>query len=167
MRRFNAKGMWHFPDIIRKKKKKIRPFDEELIIKECYCPNGHNLVSPKVTIKGHNAILLKVKKNRKTGYIGLSPVCGDKSKIVMDIELEEGEILKLLCPVCNVPLPVYAPCECGGDMIALFADKQGNYGNCIGVCNRVGCTHAEIKRGTELFNIYRRKGEIRGTQNYL
>jgi hypothetical protein len=52
-------------------------------------------------------------------------------------------------------------------MITLFADKQGNFCNCIGVCNRVGCSHSEIKKGTELFNIYRRKGEIRGTQGYV
>lgn len=167
MRRFDSKGMWHFPHIIRKKKKKIKPLDEEMIIKECYCPNGHDLVSPKVDFKGENSILIKVKKGRKTGFIALSPICGDKSKVTLDVELEEGEILELLCPVCNIPLPVYAPCECGGDMITLFADKQGNYCNCIGVCNRVGCTHAEIKRGTELFNIYRRKGEIRGSQDYL
>ncbi|KPK83859.1 MAG: hypothetical protein AMS27_11690 [Bacteroides sp. SM23_62_1] len=167
MRRFNSKGMWLFPNLIRKRKKKKRLPEDEMIVKECYCPNGHNLVSPKVEIKGQNGILMKVKKNRKIGFIALSPICGDKSKVTLDIDLEEGEILELLCPACNVPLPVYAPCECGGDMITLFADKQGNYCNCIGVCNRVGCTHAEIKRGSELFNIYRRKGEIRGTQNYL
>jgi hypothetical protein len=167
MRRFTAKGLLNFPNIIGKKKQKTRQPEDEVVIKECFCPNGHNLVSPKVDIKGKNGILIKVKKGRKTGFIALSPVCGDKSKVTLDVELEEGEILELLCPICNVPLPVYAPCECGGDMVTLFCDKQGNYCNCIGICNRVGCTHAEIKQGTDLFNIYRRKGEIRGSQNYI
>jgi len=167
MRRFNSKGMWHFPSIKKKNKSQAQQPDEELIIRDCFCPNGHNLVSPKVEIKGLNGILIKVTKGRESGFMALSPVCGDKSKISIDIELSEGELIELLCPICDVPLPVYAPCECGGDMITLFCDKQGNYCNCIGVCNRVGCTHAELKHGSELFSIYRRKGEIRGGSNYL
>ena len=167
MRRFNAKGMWHIPSM-GKKKKKPKLSDEDLIVvEECYCPNGHSLINPEIEFSGHPGILIKVKKGDQVGAIALSPVCGDKSKSSIEIELSDGEILDLLCPECNVPLPVYAPCDCGGDMITLFADKQGNFCNCIGVCNRVGCTHSELKKGTELFNIYRRKGEIRGTQGYI
>jgi len=33
----------------QEKEEKVRPFYEKLIIKECYCQNGHNLVSSKVT----------------------------------------------------------------------------------------------------------------------
>ena len=76
-------------------------------------------------------------------------------------------VKKCYCPECKVPLPIYAPCDCGADMITLFRDKHGNFCNCIGICNRVGCSHAEIKRGSDMFNIYRRKGEIRGTQGYI
>jgi hypothetical protein len=168
MRRFNAKGMWHIPNIGGKKKAKPKLSVEDLIVvEECYCPNGHLLISPDVDFNGHPGILIKVKRGTDSGFIALSPICGDKSKHSIDIELEDGEVLDLLCPECNVPLPVYAPCDCGGDMITLFADKQGNFCNCIGICNRVGCSHSEIKKGTELFNIYRRKGEIRGTQGYM
>jgi hypothetical protein len=164
MRRFNSKGMWKFP--LGGKKKKGKQDEDAVVVTECYCPNGHDMISPKVHFQGHPGILLKVKKGKEFGAVALSPVCGDKSKFTIDIDLAEGEIMDLLCPICNVPLPVYAPCDCGGDMITLFADKQGNYCNCIGICNRVGCSHAEIKKGAELFNIYQRKGEIRGTQGY-
>lgn len=167
MTRFNAKGMWRIPSGKKKKNKGSEAIDEDMVITQCYCPNGHNLISPKVNVRGYNGILLKVKRGKDEGFIALSPICGDKSKYTIDIELSEGEIIELLCPECNVPLPVYAPCDCGGDMITLFCDKHGNFCNCIGICNRVGCTHAEIKKGSDLFNIYRRRAEIRGTQGYL
>ena len=161
MSRFNAKGMWRFP-----KKRRSDEDDDILVVKKCFCPNGHNLVSSRVEFKGYNGIMIKVTKNGETGFLAVSPLCGDKSKLTLDIDLSDGEILKLLCPVCDVPLPVYAPCDCGGDMITLFADDKGNYCNCIGICNRVGCSHAEIKNPDELFALYRKKGEIRGSHNY-
>jgi len=165
MSRFTDKGMWRFPLLPRKKKPSEVP-DEIMVVKKCFCPNGHNLVSPRVDFKGYSGIMMKVKKNKRYGYLALSPICGDKSKLTLDIDLTEGEILELLCPVCDVPLPVYAPCDCGGDMITLFADDKGNYCNCIGVCNRVGCSHAEIKNPDELFALYRKKGEIKGRHDY-
>ena len=167
MKRFNARGMWNIPSARKRRKKGQADIDEDMIIKECYCPNGHNLINPKVNVRGYNGILIKVKKGKEEGLMALSPICGDKSKYTIDIELSEGEIIELLCPECNVPLPVYAPCDCGADMITLFCDKHGNFCNCIGICNRVGCSHAEIKKGSELFNIYRRKAEIRGREGYL
>jgi hypothetical protein len=166
MTRFNAKGMWRIPNS-KKKKKGDAAIDEDMIIKQCYCPNGHDLINPKVNVRGYKGIMIKIKKGKDEGFVALSPICGDKSKYTIDIEVSEGEIIDLLCPECNVPLPVYAPCDCGGDMITLFCDKHGNFCNCIGICNRVGCSHAEIKKGSDLFNIYRRRGEIRGTQGYM
>ncbi len=167
MRRFNSKGMLNIPKPGGKKKKKSRLSEEDLIIvEECYCPNGHSLINPEIEFRGYPGILIKVKKDNQIGAIALSPICGDNSKYSIDIELSDGEFLDLLRPECNVPLPLYAPCDCGGNMITLFADKQGNFCDCIGIWNRVGCSHSEIKKGTELFNIYYRKGEIRGTQGY-
>jgi hypothetical protein len=166
MTRFNAKGMWRIPKA-KKKKRNKDDIDEDMVVKECYCPNGHNLINPKVNVRGYKGILIKIKQGKDEGFMALSPICGDKSKYTIDIEVSEGELIDLLCPECDVPLPVYAPCDCGGDMITLFCDKHGNFCNCIGVCNRVGCSHAEIKRGSDLFNIYRRRGEIRGTQGYM
>ena len=131
MTRFNSKGMWRIPT--GKRRKSLQEIDEDLVIRKCYCPNGHDLINPKVNVRGYNGILIKVKRGKEEGLMALSPICGDKSKYTIDIELNEGEIIELLCPVCNVPLPVYAPCDCGADMITLFCDKHGNFCNCIGI----------------------------------
>ena len=163
MSRFNARGMWRFPHLLMHRRTDTE--GDILIIKKCFCINGHNLVSERVSFKGYNGIMIKVRRGKETGYMALSPICGDKSKLTLDISLYEGELLTLSCPVCDVPLPVYAPCDCGGEMITLFEDDKGNFCNCIGICNRVGCSHSEIKNPDELFAFYRKKGEIRGNFN--
>ena len=63
MTRFNAKGMWRIPKT-KKKKKGDDAIDEDMVIKSCYCPNGHNLIDPKVNVRGYNGILIKIKKAR-------------------------------------------------------------------------------------------------------
>lgn len=164
MSRFNARGMWRLHDKLLHHKGKQE--EDILIVKQCFCLNGHNLVSPRVQFKGYNGIMIKVRREKETGFLALSPICGDKSKLTLDISLQEGELLNLSCPVCNIPLPVYAPCDCGGDILTLFADKNGAFCNCIGICNRVGCSHSEIKHPDELFAFFRKKGEIRGSYNF-
>ncbi len=156
MSRFTSSGKLRFPGI-RKRKEPVR-HKERYVVEECYCPNGHNLIAGKATFQGFGGILLKVrKKNGREGKIALSPVCGDKARVCLDVELVEGELLEISCPVCNAPLPIYSPCDCGGHMVTLFAEKNGDFSNCIGVCNRVGCPHAEIRRGDELFSMNRLK----------
>ncbi len=51
MKRFNSKGMWNIPGTGRKKKAKATT-EEPMIVKKCYCPNGHNLINPKVNVQG-------------------------------------------------------------------------------------------------------------------
>jgi len=82
--------------------------------------------------------------------VALSPVYGEKCRVALDVELEDGDILELLCPVCGTALPAYAPCPCGARLITLFLSPRADYSNCIGICNRVGCVNAEVKREGEL-----------------
>ena len=88
MTRFNAKGMWRIPGG-KKKKKGKDAIDEDMVIKQCYCPNGHDLINPKVNVRGYNGILIKIKKGKNEGFVALSPICGDKSKYTIDIEVSE------------------------------------------------------------------------------
>ncbi|MCF8373081.1 MAG: hypothetical protein K9H64_15790 [Bacteroidales bacterium] len=121
------------------------------VISYCFCPNGHNLVSPKVKIRNYDGILLKVKHNNKTGLLGLSPVCGCKMKMSIDLDLIDGEKCDMFCPECDAKLPVFNTCpSCGGDLITLFLDERTDYTYCIGICNKAGCPHSEIRKGDEL-----------------
>ena len=148
MIRFNNKGLMVFPNPIPKttvyKSKKL------LVIKECYCQNGHSLISERADFNGFSGIVVKVKKKRKSGLVAIGPVYGDKSRVAMDVVLKKDDIWNILCPECEELLPVHSHCECEGSMIALFTDTQASFSDCICICNRVGCMNSTIQSGNEL-----------------
>jgi hypothetical protein len=150
MKRFDSKGMLVIPNPI--KAESICKHDKVIVVKECYCQEGHNLISDKAIFNGFNGIILKVVREDQEGLVALSPVYGYKSRVAMNVELKEGEIWTVLCPICNKPMPAYDQCDCGGDLICLFLDKKANYSNCICICNRIDCFNAGIKYGEDLLN---------------
>jgi hypothetical protein len=127
------------------------PTDADVIvIKDCYCPNGHDLVTNRARFGDHNGIMIGVGNPGSMGYIALSPLYGDKSRVCIDYDLKEGELLTLFCPHCKALLPTYAVCECGGVLMVMFTKPEVDYKNLVGICNRVGCKHAEIKNEGQL-----------------
>lgn len=150
MKIFDKDGLLLIPYDIKDEIKEIK---KVVVIKECFCPNGHNLIDKKASFNGNSGILIKAKKkNGQEGLIALSPIYGDKTRVALNIELENGEILELLCPHCNVALPTYSKCHCGGDLKAMFLVPKEDFTNCVGICNKVDCPNAEIKAGGELLN---------------
>jgi len=147
MKIFDSKGRIRIPD--NTKKLNLQE-NEKLAITECYCKNGHNLINSRAQFNGLPGILIKVYGHNGRGFLALSPVWGDKSKISVDIDLIENELLHLCCPLCDEVLVKYSHCECGGEMVTLFLDKKQDFSNCIGICNRYGCPHSEIKNSQEL-----------------
>lgn len=150
MKVFDGKGMMIFPSSI---KKEIRESKKILVVNECFCQNGHNLVSNRAIFNGFNGIMIKVKRGEKEGLVALSPIYGDKSRISLDIDLISNEIYELCCPTCGSILPVYSACTCGGNLIALFTNRKADFANCIGICNRVDCPNAEIRSAGDLLSI--------------
>jgi hypothetical protein len=148
MKRFDSKGMLVIPNPMQAES--ICKNREVLIVKACHCPNGHDMVSSKAIFNGFNGIVFRVKRGEEEGIVALSPVYGYKSRVSLNVELKEGQIWKVYCPVCDTPLPVYSECQCGGDVICLFLDKEKDFNNCIGICNRIGCGNAGIKFGDEI-----------------
>jgi hypothetical protein len=148
MNRFDTRGMMVFPNPISKsgilKEKNL------LVVKECFCHNGHNLVNDRAVFDGLAGILLKVKKGKRSGMVALNPVYGLKSRVSVDVHLKKDEIWKIYCPVCNEPLPVFSSCSCKGDLTALFLNKKADFFNCILVCNRIDCFNAQLKYNNEI-----------------
>ncbi|MBN1448398.1 MAG: hypothetical protein JXA28_10750 [Bacteroidetes bacterium] len=151
MRIFDDNGLMIFPSQILRE---LRESTKVVVVQACYCPRGHNLINDKAQFSEHGGILLRVRDAElREGLVALSPIYGDKSRISLGLRLEKGDVIKLLCPECGVPLPVYDECSCGADLIALFTRPVPDYGNCIGICNRVGCYNAELKNGNELLTL--------------
>ena len=128
-------------------KKQTTGCDEEkiLVFTECYCPNGHQLITGNARFNEFDGILLKIEKGDETGHIALSPVYGCHFRVSVGINLREDEMYTLSCPECGTALPVYSKCHCGGDIFALFLDKKARFNSFIGACNRIGCTNSFIQ----------------------
>lgn len=151
MRRFDDNGLMVFPS---EAMRELRESRHIVVIEACYCPRGHNLINERAKFSDFSGILLRVRHNAmREGLVALSPIFGDKTRISLGIELQKGMVMKLLCPECGIPLPVYDECSCGADVIALFTRPVPDYGNCVGICNRVGCYNAELKSGNELLSL--------------
>ncbi len=159
MRLFDDNGLMVFPS---ETMRELRTSKNVVVVGECYCPRGHNLINERAKFNEFGGILLRVRRNEtREGLVALSPVFGDKSRISLGIELENGMTMIMLCPECGIPLPVYDECSCGGDVIALFTRPVPDYGNCIGICNRVGCYNAVLKSGNELLSLANLEGHLR------
>jgi len=122
--------------------------DKLMIVDECYCPSGHNLVSKHAVFNTFPGFVLRLKNETQDGIVALSPIYGDKSRISLDIDLHDNEKYQIHCPQCDVPLPTFARCTCGGELVTIFLDKSYDLTNCLCVCNRVGCHNAEVQAGS-------------------
>ena len=151
MKRFDSKGMLIIPNPASaehiSKQKKI------LLVKECYCQNGHNLISKQAAFDNFDGIIIKVRRGDEEGLVALSPVYGNKSRISLNVTPVDEQIWEIYCPHCDVKLPVYSECACGGNMIALFTDRDADFSNCIGICNRIGCYNSRIQQSNELLTM--------------
>lgn len=143
---FNNKGMMVFPN----PQKKQSEHENIIVVKDAFCSNGHSLINKRVRFNGLDGIYLKVKHSEKSGYVGLSPIFGDKSRIFIDIDLVKNDIIDLFCPTCDTLLPIFSTCSCGSKFIALYTSKELNFKDCIGICNRVDCVNSEIISGNQL-----------------
>ncbi|MCP5105489.1 MAG: hypothetical protein GY950_19030 [bacterium] len=154
MRIYDRKGKLIIPPPPKKAETKGKEKGKDaVLVKECFCSNGHNLIGERVMFNGLPGIYLKARCGASEGFIGLSPVYGEKCRISLDLSLAEGKTAKLVCPTCNYALPVFSPCSCGGNIVALFLNDQGDFSDCIGICNRVGCTNAAVKSEGELLSL--------------
>jgi hypothetical protein len=150
MNLFDKKGMRVFPNQI--KKSELCKNKNMLVVGECYCHNGHNLISDKAVFNGFDAIMIKVKRNKKVGFVALDPAYGYKSRVSLNVHLKDQEIWEICCPECNEALPVFSKCECEGSLVSMFLDKKADFSNSILVCNRINCFNAEIRFNNKLLH---------------
>jgi hypothetical protein len=132
---------------------KFTHLKEVVLVKECFCSNGHNLISKQARFGDYDGIVLDVEQDNQLGKLALSPIFGDKSRVSFNIVLKDNQLVKLLCPKCKSQLPVYGACDCGADLVVMFTGKLNDFNNCVGICNRVGCKHSEIKNEGQLMTL--------------
>jgi hypothetical protein len=144
---YDRHGMLIFPNPLQKS---IRESQDVIVMNECFCQNKHSLIDKKAIFGNFPGILLKVNQKKVTGLMALSPVYGDKSRISIDIELIDKEVLELSCPKCDEQLAVFSHCECGADLLCLFLTEELSFNEAVAICSRVNCFNAQIKSSSEI-----------------
>ena len=48
--------------------------DKQEMVAECYCPNGHSILTDKALFQGHPGLTLKLKSKTSEGLPGYQPV---------------------------------------------------------------------------------------------
>ena len=123
---------------------------QQQVVEQCFCHNGHSILSAEHSYSGHPGILLKLKAADREGLLSLSPIIGDHDRTFHDFQQLSGEIVEICCPICDQPFPIYNQCGCNAHLIALFMSPKNDYSDCIGICQRIGCLNAEIISSSEL-----------------
>lgn len=127
---------------------------ENLVIRECYCPRGHSIITDLATFGGYPGLTLKLRTATQEGLLSISPIIGDRDRSFFNFTEVPGEVVEILCPTCDEPFPVYNECSCGAHLVALFTSPQTTFAKCIGICQRIGCLHSELltERDLRLFS---------------
>lgn len=164
MKDATKRGMILFPNPL--KRSSIRKKRNVLVIKECYCHNGHNLISDQAIFDSHHGIVLKMKKGKKEGLVALSPLYGYKSRVSFGLKVYTDEIWEPHCPECNEPLPKFATCSCESDKFVMFLDKKADFENCMILCKRVDCDKSEMKFNNKTVHFRNVRGLIQQDDHY-
>ncbi len=88
--------------------KKAAELKELIVIKQCFCPEGHNLVSDQAVFDGFNGIVLKVNSGNQEGVVALNPVYGLKHRISFGINLKRMNCWMSFVRFVGKPFPVYS-----------------------------------------------------------
>ena len=114
------------------------------VVTECYCPNGHSVLSDGHKFQGHSGLSLLLKSKTSEGLLIISPVLGDRDRNFVGFERKAGEVVDICCPTCSESFPIYNQCPCGAHLVALFTSPKAHFAQCIGICQRLGCLHSEL-----------------------
>lgn len=118
-----------------------------ITVTQAYGPTGESLIGVSdVTFDGNPAVTVYVERpDGKGGLVHLSPIHGDKRKSGF-LDIPDGTICKLFCPVSRKPLDKLGPVEdgSGADYYAIYATKRLDKGPCVMITNKWGHYHSRI-----------------------
>lgn len=160
MVQFDKDGRLLIP-ISKRGKDKGKDKTAKYVIKEAYCPNGHNIIDENYPINGFPGLRIKFKRKGVEGELVLSAIEGDFDKIILSGSLEEGVKDELYCPHCDVMFKKLVSCNCNddADMVIIGLTPQLDFNNAITFCNVTGCHNGSfVKSGDILRHIRLREG---------
>lgn len=109
---------------------------ESIVLKRAYCPQGHSLMSPEVTLGGMPTVHLLARQGATTDHIYLDARYGNYDVIGGDT-FAVGSLVTLHCPVCNASLELEGEqcLHCAAPLFSFHLPHKG----LAQACTRVGC----------------------------
>jgi hypothetical protein len=105
------------------------------------CPAGHSLMSDTKKFDRERAIAVVVKASGQSGMLYLNPFYG-KFDYEVDIPLNQGDVIEVFCPECQVSLMIEEKCNlCDIHMFAVHLPDGGQ----VEACPKVGCQRHALK----------------------
>lgn len=102
------------------------------------CPHcGKSFMDEETKLRDVRSIKLNIETSENRGTIRLCSIYGCYDHLC-DIDLKEGEIVKIFCPHCNKELKSNDECDakdCNAPMIPLTLQLGGK----VFICSRKGC----------------------------
>jgi hypothetical protein len=148
--KFNKKGQLNIPlsGKIILPKRKVAKKQSDLVVKEAYCPNGHNLLSDeKIDNQKSQHFIYASRRGNREAEILITSVLGKCSKKYLNGEpFRKGEIIRILCPTCRGELPILVNCECGAPIYLFYIDRRLDHNFGQSLCARIGCVKASQLR---------------------
>lgn len=139
---FDANGRLIIPDIDRHLHEwSIDKTGSEQIVTQAWCPSGHSLVSEH-KIDGHAGLhfIYQSDDGQREAHVLISPIVGRRNKTVLEgCTFEAGEIVRVLCPVCRIEMPILAECSCGAPILLFYMDQRYDHRVGQSFCSRIGC----------------------------
>ena len=116
-------------------------FEGKIRVKRGACPNGHSLMTDQKLFDGEQAVKVKAIASGHSGMLYLNPFYG-KFEYESEIPLNEGEIIEIFCPECDVSLAIEEMCRlCDIEMFAVHLPDGGQ----VEACPKIGCHNHSLK----------------------
>src|SRR5210317_1472567 len=79
------------------------------VVTECYCPNGHSVLSDEHKFQGHPGLSLMLKSKTSERLLVISTVLGDRDRNFVGFERKAGEVVDIRWPTCSNAFSLYNP----------------------------------------------------------
>lgn len=101
-------------------------------IQSAHCPNGCDLMTDKVMIRGLKSIAVEIHWQQMRGLIYLDPEFG-KYEHVSEIDVPEGTVVEFYCPHCGASLRNGEELcrSCAAPTFALILPNEGQIVGCL------------------------------------
>lgn len=139
--------------------------DDEItiVLTQAFGPKGDNLVGVSdVTFDGWPALSVRVRCGSADGLVHLSPFHGDRRKVT-DLDIAEGAICELLCPVSGTPLERSAASdESDADYFCIYLTPKLSAGEVVLLSNVWGHYSSRIVDNFELISRWAGESDAEG-----